>query len=65
MTLRSFRDEAMGISLAIDERFLDVGFAADQESPSAHLLTCGRGRAGSRRRPPDRRRALDAGPPAA
>ena len=38
MTLRSFRDEAMGISLAIDERFLDVGFAADQELPSAHLL---------------------------
>jgi len=43
VTLRSFRDEAMGISFAIDERFLDVGFAADQELPSAHLLASGPG----------------------
>ena len=38
MTPRSFRDEAMGIAFTIDERFLDVGFAVDQEMPSAHLL---------------------------
>ena len=38
MTLRSYRDEAMGISFAIDERFLDVGLAADEELPTAHLL---------------------------
>lgn len=38
MTLRGFRDEALGISVTIEERFLDVGFAADQELPSAHLL---------------------------
>jgi len=38
MTLRSFRDEAIGVAVTIDERFLDVGFAADQELPSAHLL---------------------------
>ena len=38
MTLHSFRDEAIGVAFTIDERFLDVGFAVDQESPSAHLL---------------------------
>ena len=38
MTPRSFRDEAIGVAFTIDERFLDVGFAADQELPSAHLL---------------------------
>jgi hypothetical protein len=30
MTSRSFRDEAIGVVFAIDERFVDVGFAADQ-----------------------------------
>ena len=38
MTLRTFRDEAIGVAFTIDERFLDVGFAADQALPSAHLL---------------------------
>ena len=38
MTPRGFLDEAMGISFSIDERFIDVGIAAAQELPSAHLL---------------------------
>jgi hypothetical protein len=38
VTLRGFRDEALGVALTIDERFLDVGSASDGESPSAHLL---------------------------
>jgi hypothetical protein len=34
VTLRGFRDEALGVALTIDERFLDVGSASDGESPS-------------------------------
>jgi hypothetical protein len=38
VTLRRFRDEAIGVAFTIDERFVDVGSAADRELPSAHLL---------------------------
>ena len=38
MTLRSFRDEAMGLAFTIDERFADVGFARDEELPTAHFI---------------------------
>ncbi len=38
MTLRGFRDEALGVALTIDERFVDVGSTSDRELPSAHLL---------------------------
>jgi hypothetical protein len=35
---RRFSDEALGIAFAIDERFVDAGFRADDELPSAHFI---------------------------
>jgi hypothetical protein len=38
MTARVIRDEGLGIAFAIDERFADVGFARDEELPTAHFI---------------------------
>lgn len=32
------RDGALGVAFALDERFADVGFARDEELPSAHYI---------------------------
>ena len=38
VTLRSVSRRGAGHPFALDERFVDVGFAADEELPTAHLL---------------------------
>jgi hypothetical protein len=38
VTRRSFRDEGLGVAFTIDERFADVGFARDEELPTAHFI---------------------------
>ena len=38
MTARIVRDEALGVAFSLDERLVDVGFASDEESPSAHFI---------------------------
>ena len=41
MTARVVRDEALGVAFSLDERFVDAGFASDEESPSAHFIASG------------------------
>jgi hypothetical protein len=38
MAARTVRDEGLGISFQLDERFADVGFARDEELPTAHFI---------------------------
>ena len=38
MTVRSFRDEGLGVAFELDERFADVGFARDEDLPTAHFI---------------------------
>ncbi len=38
MRPRRFRDEGLGVTLELDERFADVGFARDAELPTAHFI---------------------------
>ncbi len=38
MTVRTIRDEGLGVAFAIDDRFADVGFARDEDLPTAHFI---------------------------
>ena len=38
MTVRTIRDEGLGVAFEVDERFADVGFSRDEELPTAHFI---------------------------
>ena len=38
MTARSFVDRTLGVSLLLDQRFVDASFARDEELPTAHFV---------------------------